>query len=84
MSCVWLATPFGCMNQSCTWNWIHAAASTLMIVAGWNVVRVSSSRLTVRGFGVSRLAVSGNVSFSGKLRPKRTPALPIRGQPRSL
>ena len=28
------------MNQSWTRNWIHAAASTLRIVAGWNVVRV--------------------------------------------
>ena len=84
MSCVWVQTPFLCMNQSCTWNWIHAAASTLTISAGWNVVRVRSSRLTVRGLGFSRFAVSGIVSESGTLRPKRTPALPIRGHPRSL
>jgi hypothetical protein len=38
-------------NQSCTWNWIHAAASRFSVVAGLNLSRVSSSRLTVRGFG---------------------------------
>src|SRR6185436_3762482 len=65
-------------------NWIHAAAITLRIVAGWNVVRVNSSRLTRRGLGVMRLAVSGNVSLSGTFRPNRIPALPMRGQVRSL
>ena len=65
-------------------NWIHAAAITLRIVAGWKVVRVSSSRLTCRGLGVSRLAVSGNASLKGTLRPNRMPALPIRGHLRSL
>ena len=65
-------------------NWIHAAAITLRIVAGWKVVRVRSSRLTCRGLGVSRLAVSGNASLKGTLRPNRMPALPIRGHFRSL
>ena len=65
-------------------NWIHAAAITFRIVAGWNVVRVRSSRLTSRGLGFIRLAVSGNVSARGTLRPKRMPALPIRGHFRSL
>ena len=76
--------PFLCTNQSWTMNWIHAAAITLRIVAGWKVVRVRSSRLTCRGLGVSRLAVSGNASLKGTLRPKRMPALPIRGHLRSL
>ena len=84
MSCVCVQAPFLCTNQSCTMNWIHAAAITLRIVAGWNVVRVNSSRLTRRGLGVMRLAVSGNVSLSGTLRPNRMPALPMRGQVRSL
>src|SRR6185436_661050 len=84
MSWVCDQTPFLCTNQSCTWNWIHAAAMTLRIFAGWNVVRVRSSRLTRRGFGVIRLATSGKVSLNGTLRPKRVPALPMRGQRRSL
>ena len=84
MSWVCVHTPFLCMNQSWTWNWIHAAPNTLRMFAGWNVVRVSSSRLTVRGFGVRRFAVSGNVSLSGTLRPNRVPALPIRGHDTSL
>ena len=84
MSCVCDQTPFLWTNQSCTWNWIHAAARTLRIVAGWNVVRVRSSRLTRRGFGFIRLAVSGNVSLSGTLRPNRVPELPMRGHFKSL
>ena len=65
-------------------NWIHAAAMTLRIVAGWNVVRVNSSRLTRRGLGFIRLAASGNVSSSGTFRPNLMPALPMRGHFRSL
>ena len=84
MSWVCVQVPFLCTNQSWTMNWIHAAAITLRIVAGWKVVRVSSSRLTCRGLGVRRLAVSGNASLSGTLRPNRMPALPIRGHFRSL
>ena len=57
---------------------------TLRIVAGWKVVRVRSSRLTRRGLGFIRFAVSGNASFNGTLRPKRMPALPMRGQEMSL
>jgi hypothetical protein len=38
-------------TQSCTWNWIHAAARRLSDVAGRKVSRVSSSRLTTIGFG---------------------------------
>ena len=44
---------FPWLNQSCTSNWIQAAASTFSVVAGWNVSRVSSRRLTRRGFGSS-------------------------------
>ena len=84
MSWVWLHVPFLCTNQSCTMNWIQAAAMTLRIVAGWKVVRVRSSRLTRRGLGSIRFAVSGNASFNGTLRPKRMPALPMRGQEMSL
>ncbi len=47
------STFFPWLNQSCTSNWSHAPASTLTIVAGWNSVRVRSSRLTSRGFGSS-------------------------------
>ena len=72
------------MNQSWTMNWIQAAAITLRIVAGWNVVRVSSSRLTWRGLGFRRLAVSGKASLNGTFRPSRMPALPMRGHLRSL
>ena len=73
-----------CTNQSWTMNWIHAAASRFRMVAGWNCSRVISSRLTTRGFGTSRLAVSGRVCSSGTLRPNRQPAAPIRGYCRSL
>ena len=44
------------LNQSCTSNWIHAAASRFSVVAGWNSLRVSSSLLTSRGFGSSSLS----------------------------
>jgi hypothetical protein len=84
MSWVCVDTPFLCMNQSWTWNWIQAAATTLRIVAGWKVLRVSSSRLTTRGFGFIKFATSGNASASATLRPNRVPALPMRGQVRSL
>ena len=66
-------------------NWIHAAASMFRVVAGWNAVRVSSSRLTVLGLGDSS---SGGDSWyaadSGILRPNRVPAMPIAGCWRSL
>src|SRR5688572_8243978 len=54
------------------------------MVAGRNSVLVISSRLTSRGLGVIRLAVSGKVCSSGTLRPKRRPQLPIAGYARSL
>jgi len=73
-----------CTNQSCTWNWIQAAASTLRIVAGWNFVRVMTALLIARGLGFRRLAESGNTSVSGTLRPKRVPVLPIIGHFKSL
>jgi hypothetical protein len=57
---------------------------TFRNVTSWNWVRVRSSRLTRRGLGFIMFAVSGNVSLSGTLRPNRTPALPMRGQVRSL
>ena len=41
------------LNQSCTSNWSHAPARTFTIVAGLNSSRVSSLRLTRRGFGSS-------------------------------
>ena len=68
------------LNQSCTSNWSHAPASRFSVVAGMNSLRVSSSRLTTRGFG-SRIAgsASGNVRASGTLRPKRAPTAPMRG-----
>src|SRR5215213_2804163 len=66
-------------------NCSHAAASRLSVVAGWNSWRVRSSRLTVRGFGLSRAhSFSGYVNSMGTLRPKRVPALPIVGFSRSL
>src|SRR5262245_5449645 len=68
-----------CTNQSCTWNWIHDAASRLRMVAGVNSSRVISSRLTTRGLGVIRFAVSGTTLSSGTLRPKRRPTEPIFG-----
>jgi hypothetical protein len=34
-------------------NCNHAAASRLIVLAGWNSWRVDSSRLTVRGLGLS-------------------------------
>ena len=71
------------LNQSCTSNWIHAAASRLSVVAGMNSFRVSSSRLTVRGFGSSGF-FSFTVCSSGTLRPKRLPRLPINGSSRLL
>ena len=73
-----------CTNQSCTMNWIHAAAIRLRMVAGLNSSRVISSRLITRGFGTRRLAVSGDTCSSGKLRPKRRPTDPIDGHFRSL
>jgi hypothetical protein len=55
------------------------------MVAGWNVVLVSSSRLTVLGLGNSRSAGdSWYAADSGILRPKRVPAIPIAGSVRSL
>lgn len=42
------------LTQSCTWNWIQAAARTLSEVAGTKLSRYRSSRLTVTGFGVSK------------------------------
>ena len=65
-------------------NCSHAPASRFRIVAGLNVSRVISSRLTTRGLGTSRFGVSGKVCSSGKLRPKRRPAAPIFGKCRSL
>ncbi len=73
-----------CTNQSWTMNWIQAAASRFRKVAGWNCSRVIRSRLTVRGLGTSRLAVSGRVCSIGTFRPKRQPADPMRGCWRSL
>ena len=76
---------FGWLNQSWTSNWSHAAARRLREVAGRNSVRVSNSRLTVRGLGVmSAEPVSGYVASSGTLRPNRHPRLPIFGCSRSL
>ena len=46
------------LNQSCTSNWSHAPASTFSVVAGLELSRVSSSRLTRRGFGVEQLGSS--------------------------
>ena len=65
-------------------NWSQAPASRLRIVAGLKVSRVISSRLMTRGFGISSLAVSGNVLSRGKFRPKRRPAEPIFGKLRSF
>ena len=68
------------LNQSWFWNWIQAAASTLSVVAGLKLSRTSSLVLTVRGLGVMSLGgSSGTVMPSGWLRPKRAPAMPIRG-----
>ena len=36
MSCVCDQAPFLCTNQSCTMNWIQAAAITFRNVASWN------------------------------------------------
>lgn len=41
------------LTQSCTWNWIQAAAITFSDFAGMKASRRSSSLLTVTGFGVS-------------------------------
>jgi len=66
-------------------NWSQAAAIVFTDVAGWNVVRVSSRRLTVRGFGVRIWLSSGRPACSSAtLRPNRDPAIPIRGWSRSL
>ncbi len=73
------------LNQSRIWNCSQAAASTLSVEAGLNVVRRSSSLLTVRGFGSNRAGgTSARPSSSGTLRPKRVPAIPIDGNDRSL
>ena len=71
------------LNQSCTSNWIHAPARRLSVVAGMNSFRVSSSRLTVRGFG-SIGSFSRTVYSSGTLRPNRLLRLPISGSSRLL
>jgi hypothetical protein len=65
--------------QSCTMNCNQAATRRLMIVAGWKVSRVSSSRLTTRGLGFSREASSGKAWARGTLRPKRRSQAPISG-----
>jgi hypothetical protein len=71
--------------QSCTWNWIQAAASRFRPVAGTNSFRAISRLLIVRGLGLRMPGpASGRVSSSGTLRPNRRPALPIRGSSRSL
>ncbi len=68
-------------------NCSHEAASRLSPSTGWKPsLRVSNSRLTVRGFGLSRIvwSVSWRVCSMGTLRPKGVPALPIQGSFRSL
>jgi hypothetical protein len=72
------------LSQSRSINWIHAAASKLSDSAGWNLSRVRSSRLMVRGLGRMSHWWSGCVWSIGTLRPNRVPALPIRGLSRSL
>ena len=67
------------LNQSCVWNWIHAAARRLRVVAGMNSRRPSTERLTSRGSG-TRIwsAPSGQVSSIGTLRPNTVPLAPMR------
>ncbi len=51
-----LRSPTGkrrCSAQSCTWNWIHAAASTFNDQAGSKWSRASRRSLTSRGSGTS-------------------------------
>jgi hypothetical protein len=72
------------LSQSRSMNCIHEAASRLSDSAGMKVLRVKSSRLTVRGLGCMSRSESGYVRSIGTLRPNRVLALPIRGFPRSL
>src|SRR5579862_8730564 len=73
------------LNQPRIMNCSQAAASRLRVVAGTNVWRDRSSRLTVLGLGL-RMAGSGSgyVSRIGTFRPKRVRALPMVGLDRSL
>lgn len=76
---------FSWLNQSCVWNWIHAAASRLSVVAGMKLLRTMNFSLMARGFGVQSSASVGRGQLSrGKLRPNRMPAQPIRGRSSEL
>lgn len=75
---------FPWLNQSRIMNWSQLAASALHDVAALNSLRVITARLTSRGLGLSRLAVSGNDFSIGTLRPKRDPAIPMGGASSSL
>src|SRR5271156_2836 len=69
-------------NQSWTWNWIHAAASKLTIVAGLNLPswRAIGRSLTIRGLGdISSSGLGALVYFRGTFLPSLIPAHPING-----
>src|SRR5688572_23252678 len=67
-------------------NWIHDAAVRFKNGTGLKPsLRVKSTRLTVRGFGVSkREPVSAGVLVGSVLKPKRVAAAPAIGSSRSF
>jgi len=73
-----------CLNQSRIMNCSQDAIKALPAVAGMISSRVIRRRLITRGLGSRMLALSGHVTSSGTLRPKRAPAIPISGWARSF
>src|SRR3954465_2927947 len=72
-------------NQLWFSNWIHAAASTFSVVAGWNSCRVMSSSETFRALGSwRRRAFSGRFRFGSTLRVKALSVDPMSGSFRSF
>lgn len=67
-------------------NCSQAATRELTDSAGISAWRVRRTRLTSRGFGRARTlsGVAGAILSSGMFRPKRVPAMPMRGSSRSL
>src|SRR4051812_905029 len=72
-------------NQLWFSNWIHAAASTFRVVAGWNSCRVMSSSETFRALGSWRRGgFSGRIRFGSTFRVNALSVDPMSGSFRSF